>query len=80
MRQIRALQVEAEAAVGRRDWAQAQSLAQAMLELDAGSQQALEVLKQVGAGLDAVAADRPPLWRRSMPVAWIAAEAGDRLG
>ncbi len=78
MRQIRALQVEAEAAVGRRDWAQ--SLAQAMLELDAGSQQALEVLKQVGAGLDAVAADRPPLWRRSMPVAWIAAEAGDRLG
>ncbi len=70
LRQIRALHIQAETALRRRDWERARVHAQAILELDAFSQSAREVLERVGAGLETAAKTRPPLWRRSGPIAW----------
>lgn len=70
LRQIRALQTQAEAAIGRRDWERARSLAQAIFELDPLNLGARNVLERVGDGLEEAAQARPPLLFRTSRIAW----------
>ena len=70
LRQIRALHIQAEAALKRRNWERARTAAQAILELDTLNLAARDVLERVGVGLDRASEVEPPLWRRSIPVAW----------
>ena len=70
LRQIRELHIQAETALGRRNWERARAPAQAILELDALNVSARGVLEKVGVGLETAAKTRRLLWLRSLAIAW----------
>lgn len=70
VRQIRALHIQAETALKHREWERARSLAQAILGLDALNLAARDVLERVGVAIERASDARPPLWRRSLTIAW----------